>query len=394
MGGPARILTIEDEQPVRSGIVAYLQDSGFSVLEANDGASGIDAFRREHPDVVLCDLRLPGMNGLEVLSTIASESPETPVIVVSGVSLIAYAVQALKRGAWDYITKPIHDMEVLQSAINRVLDHARLIRENHEYQSSLEKLNRQLAQTLERLQDDEKTGRNIQFQLLPEDNKAIGPYHFHRRLYTSMYLSGDFVDYFAIDAEHAGFYMADVSGHGAASAFVTIMLKTLIGQYCDAFWQEADDTIMHPAQTLSRLNRDLYRLHLDKYLTMFYGILGDSGNTLLCCSGAQFPNPILNDGCVARPLIYRGRPVGLFKDSEYAEHLVSLPETFILVLVSDGVLELLPRGSARERASILAEQVTGCDLSIDQLTSGLGVEQKSELPDDIAILIVERQGQP
>jgi sigma-B regulation protein RsbU (phosphoserine phosphatase) len=177
MGETARILTIEDEQPVRSGIVAYLQDSGFSVLEANDGATGIDTFRREHPDVVLCDLRLPGMNGLEVLSTISSESPDTPVIVVSGVSLIAYAVQALKRGAWDYVTKPIHDMGVLESAIRRVLDHARLIHENREYQKSLEKLNRELEQTLGRLQEDEETGRRIQHQLLPEDDQTLGAYH-------------------------------------------------------------------------------------------------------------------------------------------------------------------------------------------------------------------------
>ena len=230
MSESARILTIEDEQPVRSGIVAYLQDSGFSVLEANDGATGIATFRREHPDVVLCDLRLPGMNGLEVLSTISSESPDTPVIVVSGVSLIAYAVQALKCGAWDYITKPIHDMAVLESAIHRVLDHARLIHENREYQKSLEKLNRELEQTLGRLQEDEETGRRIQHQLLPQDDKTLGAYHFQRRLYPSMYLSGDFVDYFAIDAAHTGFYMADVSGHGAASAFVSIMFKTLRDQ--------------------------------------------------------------------------------------------------------------------------------------------------------------------
>lgn len=393
MSESARILTIEDEQPVRSGIVAYLQDSGFSVLEANDGATGIATFRREHPDVVLCDLRLPGMNGLEVLSTISSESPDTPVIVVSGVSLIAYAVQALKCGAWDYITKPIHDMAVLESAIHRVLDHARLIHENREYQKSLEKLNRELEQTLGRLQEDEETGRRIQHQLLPQDDKTLGAYHFQRRLYPSMYLSGDFVDYFAIDAAHTGFYMADVSGHGAASAFVTIMIKTLMDQYCDAFWQEGDDSILHPAQTLLRLNCDLCRQQLDKYLTMFYGVLDGPENTLLCSSGGQFPYPVLNDGYVARSLSYRGRPVGLFEDANYTDHLIRLPEAFVLVLLSDGILELLPKGSARERSSVLLARISGSELTMDQLTTGLGIEQKTGLPDDIAILIISRQSQ-
>ena len=273
MATPAKILTIEDEPPIRDGIVAYLEDSGFTMLEANDGPSGIEIFRHEHPDVVLCDLRLPGMDGLEVLSTITAESPETPVIVVSGVSLLDYAVQALKRGAWDYVTKPIHDMAVLERAVRRVIEHADLLRQNREYRENLEALNRELSQTLKQLQEDEEAGRSIQFQLLPEDNCRFGHYTFRRRLYPSMYLSGDFVDYFPIDDRHIGFYMADVSGHGAASAFVTVMLNTMVIQYRDALWQSGDDTILHPQQTLQRLNRNLCRQNLDKHLTLFYGVI-------------------------------------------------------------------------------------------------------------------------
>ena len=82
MANPVRILTIEDEPAVRSGVAAYLEDSGFEVLEADDGPSGLQIFRRERPDVILCDLRLPGMDGLEILSAVTEESPETPVIVV------------------------------------------------------------------------------------------------------------------------------------------------------------------------------------------------------------------------------------------------------------------------------------------------------------------------
>jgi sigma-B regulation protein RsbU (phosphoserine phosphatase) len=184
--------------------------------------------------------------------------------------------------------------------------------------------------------------------------------------------------------------MADVSGHGAASAFVTIMLKTLMGQYCDAFWQEGDETILHPAQTLSRLNRDLCRQQLDKYLTIFYGVLDGPGNTLLCSNGGQFPYPILHDGSAARSLIHRGRPVGLFEDSGYTEDLVSLPETFVLVLVSDGFLELLPQDNLKEHAGDLTARVSGTDLTMDQLTLRPGIEQQTGLPDDIAILVVKR----
>ena len=104
--------------------------------------------------------------------------------------------------------------------MRRVIEHAELQRQNREYRKHLETLNRELRQTLKYLEQDEKAGRRIQFQLLPEDNRTFGGYTFRRRLYPSTYLSGDFVDYFPIDDRHVGFYMADVSGHGAASAFV------------------------------------------------------------------------------------------------------------------------------------------------------------------------------
>lgn len=387
---PAKILTIEDEPPIRDGIVAYLEDSGYTMLEANDGPSGIEIFRHEHPDVVLCDLRLPGMDGLEVLSTITAESPETPVIVVSGVSLLDYAVQALKRGAWDYVTKPIHDMAVLESAVRRVIEHADLLRQNREYREHLEALNRELTQTLKQLQEDEEAGRRIQFQLLPEDNRSFGNYTFRRRLYPSMYLSGDFVDYFTIDDRHIGFYIADVSGHGAASAFVTVMLNTLVVQYRDALWQSGDATILHPQQTLQRLNRDICRQNLDKHLTLFYGVIDLEQNNMRYSNGGQFPYPLLYDGQDVRKLECRGRPIGLFEDAEFKVRQCDLPRECVLVLVSDGILELMPEDAMLERYGALLSATQGTDLDLDEMTVGLDILADQHLPDDIAFLIINR----
>ena len=360
------------------------------MLEANDGPAGIEIFRQEHPDVVLCDLRLPGMDGLEVLSTITAESPETPVIVVSGVSLLDYAVQALKRGAWDYVTKPIHDMAVLESAVRRVIEHADLLRQNREYRENLEVLNRELTQTLKQLQEDEEAGRSIQFQLLPEDNCSFGSYTFRRRLYPSMYLSGDFVDYFPIDDRHAGFYMADVSGHGAASAFVTVMLNTLVVQYRDALWQSGDDTILHPERTLQRLNRNLCRQNLDKHLTMFYGVIDLEQNSMHYSNGGQFPYPLQYDGREVRSLECRGRPLGLFDDAEFRAWQCDLPQKYVLVLVSDGILELMPEETMLQRYRALLTDMEDAKLDLDEMTAGLDVLADKHLPDDIAFLVISR----
>ena len=392
MARRVKVLSIEDEPAIRRSIVAYLEDSGFEMLEAADGESGIATCRREHPDVVLCDLRLPGIDGLEVLSVITRESPDTPVIVVSGVDVLGYAVQALKRGAWDYVTKPIQDMEVLESAVHRVVERADLIRQNRQYREHLEELNRQLTRTVSQLQEDEEAGRRVQSQLLPEDNQVFGPYVFRRRLYPSMYLSGDFVDYYAIDGRYVGFYMADVSGHGAASAFVAVMLKILMDQYRWAYRSDGDETILQPAATLERLNRDLCQEHLDKYLTMFYGVLDQKENVLFWCNGAQFPYPILHDGREARWLSFRSRPVGLFEGSEFSSRHIDLPQEFLLLLVSDGILELLPRGLSESKSGALLAAVTESRITLEGLAAKLGVKGQRELPDDIALLAVTRGG--
>jgi serine phosphatase RsbU (regulator of sigma subunit) len=393
MSAPPTILTIEDDAPIRDGIVAYLEDSGYTMLEASDGPAGLEIFRQECPDVVLCDLRLPGMDGLEVLSTITAESPETPVIVVSGVSLLNYAVQALKRGAWDYVTKPIHDMAVLESAVSRVIEHAQLLRQNREYREHLEQLNRELTQTLKQLQEDEEAGRRIQFQLLPEDDRRFGNYVFRRRLYPSMYLSGDFVDYFPIGDRHVGFYMADVSGHGAASAFVTVMLNTLMAQYRDAIQQGGDDTILDPQRSLQRLNRDLCRQNLDKHLTLFYGVIDLEQSTLCYSNAGQFPYPMQYDGDVLRTLECRGRPLGLFPDARFRAWQSELPSECVLVLVSDGILELMPEASVRERYRAMLSAAQGTILDLDTMTTGLGIPSDEQLPDDIAFLVISRCGE-
>ncbi len=135
---PAVVLIIDDEESVRRSISAFLEDRGFTVLEAENGRIGLDVFRRAHPDVVLVDLRMPEVDGLEVLSTIKRESPETPTIVVSGAGVISDAAEALHRGAWDYVLKPIEDMAILLHAVEKVLERTLLIRENRKYQGQLE----------------------------------------------------------------------------------------------------------------------------------------------------------------------------------------------------------------------------------------------------------------
>lgn len=147
-----KILTIDDEPYIRESIKSFLEDFGFDVIAAEDGRNGLKLFESQRPDLVLCDLRMPEMDGLEVLEAVTKTSPETPIIVVSGAGNILDTVEALRLGAWDYIIKPIQDMNVLFHAVGKGLERARLIREKNQYQQDLEKANARLKTSLDTLE--------------------------------------------------------------------------------------------------------------------------------------------------------------------------------------------------------------------------------------------------
>lgn len=385
-----RVLTIDDEPMVREILATYLEDSGFEVIQSGDGPTGIELIRREHPDLVLCDLRMPGMDGLQVLATVTREFPDLPILVVSGMGGMSDAIQALKFGAWDYVTKPIEDMAVLEHAIAHALERARLRQENREHREHLEAVNDQLRQTVRQLREDEAAARRIQFQLLPENDKLYRNYRFSRHLLTSQYLSGDFVDYFAIDGDHLGFYIADVSGHGVSSAFVTVMLKSYMGRYRELRRQNRDKGILNPAETLSRLNREIFGCHMDKYLTMFYGVIEWSTNQLRYSSGGQFPFPILFNGEQASYVGKKSLPIGLFDFASYQTESLQLPPRFAMVFISDGILETLPQPTLRDKQAFLLELVSRTELTIENLIQALELDQAGPLPDDVTLLLIER----
>jgi response regulator RpfG family c-di-GMP phosphodiesterase len=158
-----KVLTVDDDEFVREILVAYLEDSGYEVLQAENGLLGLETFRREKPDLVMLDLRMPEMDGLEVLGHITKESPDTPVILVSGMGTIGDAIKALKLGAWDYIAKPIHDMGVLEHAVNKALERSEFLEQRKSYREHLEKeVKIRTAEVEERRLELEKAYNDLQ----------------------------------------------------------------------------------------------------------------------------------------------------------------------------------------------------------------------------------------
>jgi len=136
--GSAKILVIDDERAVRDSTRKYLQAYSYDIVEAENGEMGLELFIQEKPDLVLLDLRLPGRSGLEVMDQIHQRSPETPIIVISGTGLVSDVIEALRKGAYDYLLKPIGDMSTLVHAVERSIERSFLILHRKVYREKLE----------------------------------------------------------------------------------------------------------------------------------------------------------------------------------------------------------------------------------------------------------------
>lgn len=137
---PERVLCIDDDSSIRESISAYLSDVGYLVETASDGSAGLEILGRNTFDAVLLDLSMPGVSGLEVLDQTTRSHPALPVIVISGTGNVHDVIAALRLGAWDFLTKPIEDLDLLHYVLRRSVERSRLLQENERYRLRLESL--------------------------------------------------------------------------------------------------------------------------------------------------------------------------------------------------------------------------------------------------------------
>lgn len=120
-----KILVIDDEQPIRETLEMYLREKGYEVIISGDGEGGLDAVRREQPEIVILDIRLPGMDGLEVLRRIKAINHDISVIMITAYQDMETIIQAMKLGAYEYVHKPI-DVDEFEITIDKVVNNRRL----------------------------------------------------------------------------------------------------------------------------------------------------------------------------------------------------------------------------------------------------------------------------
>jgi len=389
----ASLLLIDDEDIVRESMAAYLEDCGFTIFEAADGEQGLAQFQQHQPDVVLCDLKMPRIDGLGVLEALSESSPNTPVIVISGVGVMSDVVQALRLGASDYLIKPIADMEVLEYAISRCLAQAKLLRENEQYKEQLEAANTELETNISALQQDLIAGRQVQMKMLPPAPVFFDEYRFSHRIVPSLYLSGDFVDYFRVGDDHVAFCIADVSGHGASSAFITVLLKNIFARKRSDFLHRGDMAILSPSEMLDFINQEILKTQTGKHATLCVGVVDLTEDSMQLSIAGHLPLPILAADGKCEYIVSEDVPAGLFEEASYTEKTLLLPENFILSLFSDGILEVLPAEGIRAKEALLLDSLSSGINTVKALSETFHLDQLKDAPDDIAILLISKNSE-
>src|SRR3954466_7911155 len=121
----ARILIVDDEKTVLLTLQAILQEDGYVVDTASDGSQAIEALRSRHYDLVLTDLKMPGVDGFGVLAAVRKSSPGTAPVMMSGYGSVTSAIEAVHLGPYEYLPKPMEVPE-LKQAVKRSLERKRL----------------------------------------------------------------------------------------------------------------------------------------------------------------------------------------------------------------------------------------------------------------------------
>ena len=258
-----KVLVVDDEPQVHTVTKLVLRDLTFKgrKIEFCDAYSAAEAKKvlAENPDVCLAlvDVVMEEDDaGLRLVEYIRDIMNNKAIRIILRTGQPGYAPE--KDVIIDYDINDYKEKTEMsaQKLITCVITAIR----NYEYIDALNKLTAELEQKVadrvaeldesnRKLLEDQEAGKKLQNKILPKPEKEIGPYLFSSRLFPSLVLSGDFIDYFSISSRYIGFYIADVSGHGMSSAIVTVLLKNFIDNKVEKYALLDDQTVDSPPES-------------------------------------------------------------------------------------------------------------------------------------------------
>lgn len=266
----ANIAIIEDDPVFQTVVRQYLVSNGYEVCCADDGLQGINMCRQYSPDIVLCDLHLPDMNGLTVIEKLLTLCTHIPIVVISASEKMSDIRDAVRLGASDYLVKPLDSLIVIENAIEQCLRRYQL--EESHLQDVWE-----LDSYVEMLLDEEAMASQLTDKLLPDSELTFNHYQ----------LDCDFddggqapvwVDYRPLTEGRVFVVMAAAHNATEQSLLPLLVLKTFIDPLIRQCLSGHDRRLLSPGVLLSYLNQELCHTRVRTAFDALVGIL-DTNNS-------------------------------------------------------------------------------------------------------------------
>ncbi|GEM_PF-6775279 len=318
----ARILVVEDERDIRENLTEFIRYKGYDCIGVDSGEETLPLLGNDDIDIIMTDLLLPGMTGIELVRHLRKEYKNIIVIIITGNPTINTAVSALRLGVFDYLIKPF-SLDEFNIVLNRATRFLNLQEEKNSLQKSLRTLEHEilLAQTIQDslLMKKGETEYNLNFS------------HFYRPAHM---VGGDFFDYIPIDDNIFGIAIGDVAGKGVPAAFLMAITKILLRR-------EAQYSLS-PREILQTVNNQINsNLSNPSLVTLFYCIIDQKKGTLTYCNAGHEPPLLYNKKtgqCVE--LFTGGVFLGPRLDLELSEEQLPFSNNNKLLFYTDGLLDI------------------------------------------------------
>ncbi len=370
---PIRALVIDDDPDINRLLRVRLRARGYEVESAANGAQGLDAIERFRPDLLICDISMPVMGGLDVLDRVRADGRDVAVVMATAFGSEKVAIEALRRGADDYLRKPLEPVE-FQAVLDRTVRRLLLARENRRLQAQLDEKRRQLESELARAAE-------VQARLLPATSPIVPGWDIAAACLPARDVGGDFFDWQVDGAETLTLTLGDVMGKGMPAALLMATARAALraAPAEGAVGRRVERVEQALASDFEASGAFMTLFHTRIDLATGEAAVVDAGHGLALvhrASGAAEP--------VRAP---KGLPLGVIPGARFAEGAIALKPGDALVVYSDGLPDARPDLDLDAQA--LAPLLGGsAQATIDRLIAF--ADTGADRPDDLTAIVVRR----
>ena len=371
---PKSILIVDDEEEIRENLMDFLEFKGFAVSGAGNGVEAMASLEINRPDMIISDLMMPEMSGMEFLKTLKDKKIDVPVVIMTAFGTIQYAIDAMKNGAVDFLTKPI-DLSYTLQVIDRVIERG--------------ELHRKIIEQKRQLEEDLHHAARIQQCLLP---KSIETDYFSLRFRFEplMAIGGDYLTVHKYSDTKIAVAIYDVSGHGVSAALTGSLIHNLLIQLLE---EENELQVI-----LDQINQLLIHQigKTGMFLTLVLAVI-DLNQGTMTVSNAGHPELLIwRDDQTFERIESHIPPLGMLSNvlGDKNETIFPLRSKDRIIFYTDGLLET--RTSVHEMLSkeglenlFQSHSSLACKAFIEAVFQTLGSYHAGEPEDDMTMLVVD-----